>query len=440
MKASKIIVLLFFLFTLPILPQQDRIRAELPMLTDVDDFGPHLTRFKKKPDKALKLPLIDTAGARFFSAFYTFKSDNPEISVMVIPKDSGEELYIDMNRDYDLTNDNSPFIFPYNQVNFTFDIISRDDPSQKTKILLQRRPDNFDSLSYRYVDSSGNLNPHFLKFYSNFIQDNDFTGKHGTFYFDNPLGLRRGEIALSNNKYQIGIFDYDNNGLFNDDDDLLLIDRNNSGKLEIDATTNVFKLNDIFTVGQESYKITMINKYGHWLEIRNTEEEPTFYYLKHLDSLNRMYSESNMPLDSISMYKNSGTTLIDEDVWNISATTIDGNAISFNKYKGKYVLLNFWGEWCKPCIGEIPELVKANSDYGTNKLQIISFLYTSKLEDARTVIKEKGITWPQISLSEPIQNKFKIKSYPTNILIFPDGKTCVQYGIVNRFFFNRYIE
>lgn len=373
MKASKIIVLLFFLFTLPILPQQDRIRAELPMLTVVDDFGPHLTRFKIKPDKALKLPLIDTAGARFFSAFYTFKSDNPETSVMVIPKDSVEEFYIDMNRDYDLSNDISPFIFPYDQVNFTFDIIS-------------------------------------------------------------------GEIALSNNKYQIGIFDYDNNGLFNDDDDLLLIDRNNSGKLEIDATTNVFKLNDIFTVGQESYKITMINKYGHWLEIQNTEEELTFYYLKHLDSLNRMYSESNMPLDSISMYKNSGTTLIDEDVWNISATTIDGNAISFSKYKGKYVLLNFWGEWCKPCIGEIPELVKANSDYGTNKLQIISFLYTSKLEDARTVIKEKGITWPQISLSEPIQNKFKIKSYPTNILIFPDGKTCVQYGIVNRFFFNRYIE
>ncbi len=439
MNAGKKIFLLTFLFSLPIFTQQDSIRVELPTLTVLDDQDIHLTRFNTHPDKELKLPLIDTRQACYFTIFYTRDASPHDITIMVIPKDTAEELYIDTNRDYDLTNDNSPFIFPYSQNDFTFDIISRNDANQKTNILLQRSP-HFDSLSSRYVDSSGNLDQRFLKFYSNFIQDNDFTGKRGTFYFDVRVGLRRGEISIGCNKYQIGIFDYDNNGLFNDDDDLLLIDRNNSGKLELDEVTNVFKLNDVFTIGKEAYKVAMVHNYGHWLEIEQTEESPTFYYLKYMDSLNNLSGESNQLLDSVGTNQSIATASIDEEFWNLIETTIDGNTISLNKYKGKYVLLNFWGEWCKPCIGEIPELVKAYSEYGTNKLQIISFLYTSKLENARTVIKEKGITWPQISLSGEIQKKFKIKSYPTNILIFPDGKTCVQHGPVNRYFFKKYLE
>ncbi len=40
---------------------------------------------------------------------------------------------------------------------------------------------------------------------------------------------------------------------------------------------------------------------------------------------------------------------------------LDGNAVSLSDFKGKRILLNFWATWCKPCVQEMPSLMKAKS-------------------------------------------------------------------------------
>ena len=39
---------------------------------------------------------------------------------------------------------------------------------------------------------------------------------------------------------------------------------------------------------------------------------------------------------------------------------------SIESYKGKWLILNYWAEWCAPCIKEIPELNALDSDYSEN--------------------------------------------------------------------------
>ncbi|MCP4975745.1 MAG: TlpA family protein disulfide reductase [Maribacter sp.] len=38
---------------------------------------------------------------------------------------------------------------------------------------------------------------------------------------------------------------------------------------------------------------------------------------------------------------------------------LEGNPIELSDYKGKRILLNFWATWCRPCIEEMPALLKA---------------------------------------------------------------------------------
>lgn len=38
---------------------------------------------------------------------------------------------------------------------------------------------------------------------------------------------------------------------------------------------------------------------------------------------------------------------------------LKGNPVKLSDYKGKRILLNFWATWCRPCIEEMPSLLKA---------------------------------------------------------------------------------
>ena len=37
---------------------------------------------------------------------------------------------------------------------------------------------------------------------------------------------------------------------------------------------------------------------------------------------------------------------------------LDGNPVELTDYKGKRILLNYWATWCRPCIEEMPDLLK----------------------------------------------------------------------------------
>ncbi|MFT5736257.1 MAG: thiol-disulfide isomerase/thioredoxin [Maribacter sp.] len=41
-----------------------------------------------------------------------------------------------------------------------------------------------------------------------------------------------------------------------------------------------------------------------------------------------------------------------------SYSDLEGNPIELADYKGKRVFLNYWATWCRPCIEEMPDLLK----------------------------------------------------------------------------------
>ncbi len=99
------------------------------------------------------------------------------------------------------------------------------------------------------------------------------------------------------------------------------------------------------------------------------------------------------------------------------------NTISLDSLKGKYVLLDFWGTWCGPCILEIPNLKTLYNKTDRSKFEIISIVVDSPIEDLERLMNEHEITWPQIKSDDynKIKENYEIQKYPSTFLINPEG-------------------
>src|SRR5690606_4121574 len=54
-------------------------------------------------------------------------------------------------------------------------------------------------------------------------------------------------------------------------------------------------------------------------------------------------------------------------------TTMENEQISSTDFfKGKFIYIDFWATWCKPCIKEIPDLVKLEKEYHDKNIEFIS--------------------------------------------------------------------
>ncbi len=99
---------------------------------------------------------------------------------------------------------------------------------------------------------------------------------------------------------------------------------------------------------------------------------------------------------------------------------------SLADYKGKYVLLDFWATWCKPCIQEIPYLAKAKEHFGSDNLEIISICVDKNTDVQRSIWKKTilkhNADWTQLyEASDVTLRNYKIKGFPTLILVSPEG-------------------
>lgn len=49
-----------------------------------------------------------------------------------------------------------------------------------------------------------------------------------------------------------------------------------------------------------------------------------------------------------------------------------GRLVSVSDFKGKYLLIDFWASWCKPCRDENPNIVRAYQKYKAKGFDILA--------------------------------------------------------------------
>lgn len=110
------------------------------------------------------------------------------------------------------------------------------------------------------------------------------------------------------------------------------------------------------------------------------------------------------------------------------AKHLDNSIFELKQHPDKYILLDFWGTWCKPCIKLIPELKKLNSEFSNDKFVLVSVAFDNDPKKVDDYIIKENMNWEHVFVRQnqkdknSLVEKLKVTSFPTTILIAPDGK------------------
>ena len=80
-----------------------------------------------------------------------------------------------------------------------------------------------------------------------------------------------------------------------------------------------------------------------------------------------------------------------------TATTLTGSTLNFASYRGKVVVLNFWGSWCGPCREEAPTLAVAAEQYRKAGVDFLGVDVRDTTASAEAFTRNFGITYPSVS-------------------------------------------
>jgi thiol-disulfide isomerase/thioredoxin len=117
------------------------------------------------------------------------------------------------------------------------------------------------------------------------------------------------------------------------------------------------------------------------------------------------------------------------DMQGFNLRTTEGKVVTWNDYKGKPVIINFWGSWCPPCRAEMPKLNALYAKYKAQGLVVLGINYGETPDVAAKYLSANPIDYIVLyGLNDPVletRNLFSAwggSGVPWNLFIGKDGK------------------
>jgi peroxiredoxin len=106
---------------------------------------------------------------------------------------------------------------------------------------------------------------------------------------------------------------------------------------------------------------------------------------------------------------------------------ISGKEHSLSDYQGKVVLVDFWATWCRPCVMEIPHLIKLYEDYSSQGFVILGVGLDKKAKLAEFA-RENGMSYVVLVDERGVTGKlYSVKGIPRTLIIDKKGRIAFDH-------------
>ena len=134
------------------------------------------------------------------------------------------------------------------------------------------------------------------------------------------------------------------------------------------------------------------------------------------------------PSDAASTPADAGDAKAEPEFPALKIATIDDSEYDLAAHRGKWVVVNFWATWCKPCIKEMPEL--SALDAMREHIEVIGLAYDDTTPaDIRAFLQKRPVVYPIaiVDVYAPPKDFATPRGLPMTYLIAPDGKVAKQF-------------
>jgi len=102
---------------------------------------------------------------------------------------------------------------------------------------------------------------------------------------------------------------------------------------------------------------------------------------------------------------------------------LEGEQLTLEDYKGKFVLLNFWATWCPPCLEEMPSMETIHQLYKDKDFTVVAI---SSDEGGKTdidpFIEKLGVTFPILmDADKAVSSVYGAINLPLSFILNPEG-------------------
>ena len=120
----------------------------------------------------------------------------------------------------------------------------------------------------------------------------------------------------------------------------------------------------------------------------------------------------------------------DDAVISFETEDLDGNPVKSEDLfaKNKVTMINLWGTYCGPCIKEMPELQELSQEFASKGGGVVGIVVdvpvdnNKYLENAQTIIKETGVTYPNIKAWDGYDEILPHQGTPTSYFVDSKGR------------------